>query len=323
MNPLQISQGQAVVLCELEGKPSSSNEQWILVLPSGMLPVRDGRGPWFVSDVGAVIANTKRLFIQNLMVVDYEHQSVKAPENGKPAPAAGWVHEIVERGSGVWALVKWNEEAASLIKSKQYKYISPVITVHPKTGEVKAIHSIALTNTPAIAGLPELARKEINQMDEIAKIIEALGLKEGTDIEDVLAEITRLQKAQDAEVDPSKYVPREVFERVVSEVNKVSDSLTKNEANTYVEASIKQGALPPYLKDWAVQLCTINKGEFDAFLQNTSKPLKAFFSSQIPDNRKGGTLAGSTLDELEIAVCAQLGVKHETFAELRMKETGE
>ncbi len=89
--------------------------------------------------------------------IDYEHRTLST----ELAPAAGWIKRIwFEEGKGLMAAVEWTEEGAKMIRSKQYKYLSPVVLVRKTDRKVVAVHSAALTNKPAIPGMEALAASE-------------------------------------------------------------------------------------------------------------------------------------------------------------------
>lgn len=88
------------------------------------------------------------------LVIDYEHQSL----GGEKAPAAGWIDAICKTAEGLSAHVKyWTEEAAKLLSSGEYRYFSPTIYFSRSGKTVSSIHSVALTNHPALHGIPALA----------------------------------------------------------------------------------------------------------------------------------------------------------------------
>lgn len=88
------------------------------------------------------------------IIFDFEHQS-EGGEFARPAgdglvPAAGWIHgfEYVP-GQGLYANVKWNDEASELLKKRAYRYFSPVWIQDKNTNRVTEVVSVALTNNPA------------------------------------------------------------------------------------------------------------------------------------------------------------------------------
>lgn len=80
------------------------------------------------------------------VVVDYEHQTL----DGVQAPAAGWVKDLSIQDGHIVAKVEWTDRAAEYLKNREYRYLSPVITVRKSDGKATGLHSLALTNTPAI-----------------------------------------------------------------------------------------------------------------------------------------------------------------------------
>lgn len=134
------------------------------LLPAQDFVVDDGRGDVglrdrfiFNADVAArLIArfNAKK----NETVVDYEHQSLLAAQNGKEAPAAGWFKTLEYRDTGLWATnIKWVKKAKDYIANAEYRYISAVFSFDVDTGEIFELINFTLTNTPAKDGLQALA----------------------------------------------------------------------------------------------------------------------------------------------------------------------
>ena len=68
------------------------------ILPMGGFASNDGRPSpgmqWVLNDGAAARIVNYWQSVAELMVIDYEHQTQKSAENGKPAPAAGWVVHI-------------------------------------------------------------------------------------------------------------------------------------------------------------------------------------------------------------------------------------
>ncbi len=91
------------------------------------------------------------------LVVDYQHQSLA--DDPERAIAAGWVHELIDRGpGGLWARVQWTERAALFIENGEYRYISPEIAfdaVNKETGQPQGVTllAVALTNRPFFEGM--------------------------------------------------------------------------------------------------------------------------------------------------------------------------
>lgn len=165
---------------------------------------------------------------KSLIPIDYEHQTLTTYENGKPAPAAGWITALYEGEDGcLMGSVEWTEAASAAIKAREYRYLSPVLVYNgfdPTTGNRVPcyLHSAALTNTPFLDGIREVeaslvpdncvicssvalfTSKEGSQMtpDEfIQKLIELLGLapEAASDPGAILAAIEELAKGASPE----------------------------------------------------------------------------------------------------------------------------
>lgn len=93
--------------------------------------------------------------------VDYNHQTLRAKDNGQPAPAAGWITALEKQPDGLYARVKWTARAADMIRNKEYRYTSPTF-YRGEDGGVARFYNLALTNKPATIDCPELVAAEFN-----------------------------------------------------------------------------------------------------------------------------------------------------------------
>lgn len=114
------------------------------------------------------------------LVVDYEHQTLKGCE----APAAGWVKELKLEDGQIRARVQWTPRGAQYLKNREYRYLSPVVNVRRTDSKAVGLHSLALTNTPAVRGMNPIVNSENfdpeggETMDIIKKLAGLLGLGE-------------------------------------------------------------------------------------------------------------------------------------------------
>ena len=121
------------------------------------------------------------------LVVDYEHQTL----TGEQAPAAGWVKELFLDDGQIKARVEWTDRAKAYLENREYRYLSPVITVRKTDNKAMGLHSIALTNTPAIEHMEAIVNSlnfegGQNTMNEFMKKLAALlGLGEDATEEQV------------------------------------------------------------------------------------------------------------------------------------------
>jgi phage I-like protein len=126
------------------------------VLPAGLLEVEGEPSPILVDERAAdlVIADFRRR--GNDMVIDYEHQTL----SGGQAPAAGWIRELRwVPDTGIVASAEWTEKAVAYLKSREYRYFSPVFYFGKSDRRAVSLQSVALTNTPRINHLKPIIAK--------------------------------------------------------------------------------------------------------------------------------------------------------------------
>ncbi|WP_312563054.1 phage protease [Diaphorobacter sp.] len=140
----------------------------VRILPAGVFQSKDGRpasvtqgriSHWRMDATNAAAVLAARRNGESGFVIDYEHQTLNKATNGQPAPAAGWFQGLEWReGQGLFmAQIEWTERARAMIAGGEYRYLSPVFGFDSQTGAVTYIHSVALTNDPALIGLADLA----------------------------------------------------------------------------------------------------------------------------------------------------------------------
>ena len=185
------------------------------LLPAGDFAARDGRpGPgkhWRLTDAQgqSLAAAISAVAAQTPIVIDYDHQTIRAEKNGQPAPAAGWILSAEWRpGAGLFAKVDWTDAAKAQIDSRQYRYISPVIVSDEDTGQVTGLLLAALLNHPAILGMEPVVAQLATQfsinanhaqeridMTLLQALIAALGISAEAKDGDVIAAVTALKAA--------------------------------------------------------------------------------------------------------------------------------
>lgn len=191
-----LAHAQVAELLALSDGGQKTAPEWFRLLPLGRVHSSKGE---FVVDAAAV--DQVRLAFAALerdLVIDYEHQTLGgewASPDGK-APAAGWVHEIALRDDGLWVRASWTDKAKAAIEAREYRYLSPVTLI--RDGRLTRLHSVALTNDPAITGMdplvnsgrsPEAGQKEGEAMEELKKL---LGLADQASDADVKASVEGL-----------------------------------------------------------------------------------------------------------------------------------
>jgi phage I-like protein len=182
----------------------------VLAAPWG--EVESSNGDFLVDEIaGALVVEAFKKHGTDIPI-DYEHQTLGgtyASPSGR-APAAGWIKSLeVVPNEGIFATVEWTEEARRQLASKEYRYLSPVAMVRKRDRRMVALHSAALTNKPAIAGMcPIVNRSEgsANQDEAVEALRCRLELESDADLGALLTaagrridELAEQLKAKDAE----------------------------------------------------------------------------------------------------------------------------
>lgn len=142
--------------------PLSGPVKEFRLLPAGEFRACDGRPEdvesWRLDADAAEALVSAAASRSEDYLIDYEHQSLRSMANGQPVPAAGWFKRLEWReGDGLYVVdARWTPAAAKMLTSREYRYVSPVFS-YGKDGQVNRIVSAALTNTPALEGLTDLA----------------------------------------------------------------------------------------------------------------------------------------------------------------------
>lgn len=179
----------------------------IKILPFG--DVKSQKGNFIVDDDSfrQIKNNFKKRGLD--LVIDYEHQTLENIQ----APAGGWIKDIEKEGDAIVAKVEWTPKAKEYLKNKEYRYLSPVVLVRKKDNKAVVLHSVALTNTPAIdnmypiinsINLKQYDDEEEKQMD-LKEVAKQLGLPEDAteeQIKEVLAKAADAIKKMQSNIEP-------------------------------------------------------------------------------------------------------------------------
>ena len=163
-NTLRSSAAVAIAACTFAVQAAGADGlHRVQFFPAGEFRSGDVRPQevpaWRIDAASAALVIERFNARKKPLVIDYEHQTLHKEKNGQPAPAAGWFKGLEWReGQGLFMVqIEWTERAREMIAGSEYRYLSPVFGFDSQTGAVTYIHSVALTNDPALIGLADLA----------------------------------------------------------------------------------------------------------------------------------------------------------------------
>lgn len=189
--------------------------------------------------------------------IDYEHQSLGgeyASPNGQ-APAAGWIRSLEavspqdagDGEAGLFAEVTWTEAGRRKLAAREYRYLSPVVIVRKSDRRVVALHSVALTNKPAIAGMKPIVNRDASTPSSTSEAIGAL----------------RRRLALSADADEEAVLVA-ASERLAS----LLETAARRDACERVEAAMREGRLTSAQRDWAVAFAMKDPREFERWRES-------------------------------------------------------
>ena len=144
---MAMKREQETMICAADPASLEGVPREVKILPLGR--VQSMKGTFEVDDESCrtIMAQFKGRHLD--LVIDYEHQTLKDVQ----APAGGWIKDIYKGDDALVAKVEWTPKAQEYLKNREYRYLSPVVTVRRKDRKAIGLHSVALTNTPAIDGM--------------------------------------------------------------------------------------------------------------------------------------------------------------------------
>lgn len=307
--------GSAVAINAADKAPD-----WIELIPAGPEIVgRDGRR-WRMSDpsklVAAYAANRADL------PIDWEHGQFHAAPKGEPAPAAGWIEAVEARNGALWGRVSWTPKGRAAIEAREYRYISPVFTFDPATGEVMALKCAGLVNRPNLQ-LPALNQEGLPPMWK--KLLAALGLPETATEDEAVAAVKAMQAEKEVALNAAKnppnnlFVPRADFDAALNretdakaQLAKIVEDGRKAKAEAAVAKAIEEGRIVPATKDYHLAACRTDDGlaAFEAMVAKV--PVNPAAKPSGLGEKKPGE-GQTALNAEEIAVTKMLGMSEADF----------
>lgn len=340
-----------VVMLALTPEEVSGVPDLIKIIPKGY--VTSSKGDFYVDEESFKLINEQFTGRRLDMVVDYEHQTLY----GGQAPAAGWITELVNGEDAILAKVKWTSKAEEYLKNKEYRYLSPVILTRKTDKKVVAIHSVAVTNTPAIDGMFPLVGCSLDPDDyyeeetkmELEKLIKLLGLPENATEGDVEKAIQGIQESaakktgetEDPEVEVTANSTilsllglkedantAEVVAKIVTLQNgdaqlalkyqALENQMKERTAEEAVTAALKAGKITPAQKDWAQGYALKDPKGFASFVDKAPvSVVMENLTGKDPKEKKENSM------DVNRAALKNLGISDEDLKKYYKEETNE
>lgn len=244
---------------------------------------------------------------------------------------------------------RWTDTAAAHIAADEMRYISPVFPYDRITGRITGLVNAALTNTPNIDGMADvaaLAIQSITQQEEsmnelLEQLCWLLNLPVGSTKEEVTAQLqkiidqlksgpaqaaasfdlgTYLADAQTAiaansaaqtTVDPAKYVPISDLQAVQAELNTLRLTANSQQIDSLIKPVLASGALLPNQEAWARELGQKDIAALSQFVGTLTPP--AALAGMQTAGKQPPPAASDVLTEEELAVCSQMGISEDEF----------
>ncbi|MGQ8367132.1 phage protease [Glaciecola sp. 1036] len=357
----QLPANTALASCSFVASVSDETGAWQQILPGKDFAAYDGRpddvpgGKWRIDNASgerlAQLLNSRAAAGDELLF-DYEHQTLLARQNGQKAPASGRANKFEWRpGEGLFAYLRYTPIARQHVKDKEYSLFSPVIIYDKATGQVNDIHSVALTNDPAIKGMASAALSFLTQPPEntmnkskLALLFSVLGLTapETTEDAQLIAALTsedaiaaleglkdKLSEAENktteiatlkaqvesgGDVDLAKFVPIDTYNGLVTEMAALKASNGTLTVDKVIEDAQKAGK---FIAEAEIDYLT-KLGEKDlSMLTSTlaARPVVAALTgkqtTEKPPIPQREKIAALTAEQE--AVAKQLGISNEDY----------
>lgn len=260
----------------------------IKILPLGNVSTTKGN---FVVDeisLNSIINTFKQRGLD--IVIDYEHQSV----SNNMAIASGWIKELFVEDDCLVGLAEWTKQAQEQIEKRQYKYLSP--TLYLKNNRAVRLHSVALTNTPAIDKMyplflsDKLERNvEMVAVNTINTIIEVLGLEENVTDDIIIDTIQQLVNAsKDNEISLNKDTPEVLA--LKEEIRELKENENKKEIDNILDDAIRVGKIVPAQRNGFKKIALVDKEAFKEVIKSQQKnsPILTTYSDKLTKDGRNG-----------------------------------
>lgn len=266
---------------------SAEAPDWVHLLPAaqGEIQTYDGRGPYKLTDIQAVIVASMQS--ERGLPIDENHAIDLSSVVGGAAPARGWITELQARADGLWGKVRWTNAGKALMADRAYRGISPVFN-HTADKAITQLLRASLTNKPNLKGLIALNTETTMNLAAIAK---ALGLDDDATEEAIIAAIGNLKKTDD--------IP--ALQSAMAEIGTALGIEGTDRTAIIAAAKAKVSAQPAEITALQAELTTVTT-QLNALTQGVKRDkATAFVDAAIQEGRQGAKPSRDRLIAMHMA----------------------
>ncbi len=276
--------------------------EWIDLLPAadaqGLIHTYDGRGPFRVDDMDALIAASMTGVGTDRPVIDENHNADKP--DAPNARATGWIEAMEVRDGRLMARVSWTKFGRDLIAERLYRAVSPVFM--RQGNRIVRILRAALVNTPNLRGLATLSSE--TGMDLETELARLLGLPAGTPAAELMSAATLRMADGGNDGDAER-------EAMQAQIDDLQQARARDRAVTVIGAAIAEGrvGLAPARRDSWIERHMREPEEVEADI--AAMPRMTGEMHQIAASPDGG--GDKVLSAAERDAARALGITDEAF----------
>ena len=300
-------------------------ETFLLLKFGGNVYTKDGKEGGFDFDDASADAMIAEFNSRSRdLVIDFEHSTL----TGGEAPAAGWIDRLEKSSEGLCAHVKyWTDKAKEYLAKGEYRYFSPTLLFGRGGKTPGALHSVALTNHPALHGVDALVANDtqLNPSD----------LSDRSDLSDkTRKETTMNQELQDAQrkllgetalaLDDGagEKAAAEKLSALADELPVLREKAAKCDELQAAETEAKKQALfdrglkrKAFCNAQKATLMKLSLEDLEEHEKNT--PDNAALPPPLPEVEEEEKNPGAVLTDEEKKIAEKMGLTDEQFAEIK------
>lgn len=209
--------------------------------------------------------------------IDFDHGMLAPIKTPETSVAAGWFTPAIMDGKLMAMGVEWTERAAAMLRSREFRFLSPAFNYDRKSKRITQLLNVALTNLPAthdaaplvanqLEDDPPSQSREAASQNEVSKVSEKILAVLGAATEDEAVKITKEfnkwsneilsatgTKSLDdatAAIKLNAELPAQVAE-LSQQIKQLNDEKSANEREQLIASLSEAGKLPPSLHGWA------------------------------------------------------------------------